>query len=147
MAPIITAPSLTSLAGRLLLAALLLACQSEVSPALPAETTWGANQAGCLVDGTVLIPRNGWGRSGTSLAFRLGTTADRSNFSLSIKDEKNSGSPLLLLEADSMVLEEGATYPFSLSPHKGVAKGWYYSSDGQYSSQAPASGTLTINPS
>ncbi|TGE03837.1 hypothetical protein [Hymenobacter fodinae] len=97
-----------------------------------------------MVDGAVLIPRNGRGRSGTSLAFRLGTTATHSNFSLGITDEKRSDSPLLFLEADSMVLEAGTTYPFSLSPHKGGVKGWYYSPAGPYSSQAPASGTLTL---
>ncbi|TGD77601.1 hypothetical protein [Hymenobacter wooponensis] len=133
------------LAGQLLFGTLLVACQPEkVSPALPPETTVGANQAGCLVDGNVLIPRNAWGRSGTSLAYRLGTTAASSNFSLGITDEKSQDSALLLIEADSMVLEEGKTYPFSLSAHKGVAQGQYYSPDGQYRTQSPASGTLTI---
>lgn len=125
---------------------LLTQCKKNASaPALPPETTSGANKAGCLVDGQVLVPRDAGGRSGTNLAFRLSTTASEATFSLSILDQGDSSGPFVEIKADSLVLEEGKSYSFSASPHRGVVQGnCFTNGGGVYSTTAAGAGTLTI---
>lgn len=137
----------TAAASSLLLSILLLAqCQKrDVAPALPPETSSGANKAGCLVNEQVLVPRDIWGHSGTNLAFRLGATAATSAFSLGISDEQNNQSPLVSITADSLLLEEGRSYPFSgAKAGKGIVLGECLGTGGSYTTTAPGSGTLTI---
>ena len=120
-------------------------CQkSAVVPALPPETTTGANKAGCVVEGQVLIPRDQGGKSGTNLAFRLGTTAADAHFSLGISDLQDSSQPFILLTADSLVLAEGTSYPFAFSAHQGVVQARCLTATGSYTTTGPTSGTLTM---
>jgi hypothetical protein len=132
-------------AGHVLVGALLTAChKNDSSPSLPAETTSGANKSGCLVEGRVLLPRDAGGRSGTNLGFRLGTTAGTSNFTLGISDLQDPNAPFTVeITADSLLLEEGKTYPFSISSHQGVVQG-HCVGGSRYDTQGPSSGTLTI---
>lgn len=118
--------------------------ENEVAPSLPPESTTGANTSGCLVDGQVLVPRDIWTHSGTSLSLGLGTTAATADFALGIVDFKNDSSPLILLTADSLVLEEGHAYPITFSPHRGVVQAMCTAGEGQYYTTRPSSGTLTI---
>lgn len=131
-----------------LLLCLLLTSQcrkNDVAPSLPPETTVGANRAGCLVNEHILVPRDTWGRSGTSLAFRLGTTAATATFSLGISDEQNAQTPLVLLRADSLVLEQGKSYPISWTKKgQGGAQAECIAPGGRYLTTSPGSGTLTI---
>lgn len=124
---------------------LLQQCHTETVSALPPASTSGANKAGCLVDGQVLVPRDARGRAGTSLGFRLGTRASEASFSLGLRDEADESKPFVELSADSLVLVAGQSYPFSASAQRGVVKGSCFTSGGDvYTSTAPASGTLTI---
>jgi hypothetical protein len=118
--------------------------QSNVTPALPPESTTGANKSGCVVEGQVLVPRDKAGKSGTNLAFRLGSTASSSNFSLGIRDLQDDSKPFIMLTADSLVLAEGQSYPFTFSAHKGVVQAVCLTATGGYTTTMPTSGTLTI---
>lgn len=138
-------PRLPLLMGLLLSVGWLTQCQSEALEALPPESTSGANTAGCLVDGQVLVPREKWGRAGLSLGFRLSTVAKDASFSLDLSDEQDVSKPFLQLRADSLVLVAGQSYPFSASAHRGVVQGSCLLSDGgSYRTTVPTSGTLTI---
>lgn len=142
---LLRAPCCLTLVAGLFLSLLLLQCHTEPVRALPPQSTSGANKAGCLVDGQVLVPRDARGRAGTSLGFRLSTTASQASFALGLSDEADESMPFVELSADSLVLVEGQSYPFSASAHGGVVKGSCFTrSGGVYTSTVPASGTLTI---
>ncbi|MDO7888135.1 hypothetical protein [Hymenobacter cheonanensis] len=75
----------------------------------------------------------------------MGTTAATSNFSLGISDEQNTQAPLVIIRADSLLLEEGKSYPISWTKTgQGVAQGECVTAAGSYVTTAPGSGTLTI---
>lgn len=118
--------------------------QSEIVPLLPPESTMGANKSGCVVEGQLLVPWDKGGKSGTNLAVRLGTTASTSNFSLGISDLQDNSKPFIMLTADSLVLTEGKSYPFTFSAHKGVVQAVCLTATGGYTTTMPTSGTPTI---
>ena len=144
--PISPAPRLLICSALWLNCLFLTQCKKNaVAPALPPESTSGANKSGCLVDGQVLVPRDARGRSGTNLALRLSKTAEDAIFSLSLADQEASSGPYVEIQADSLVLEEGKSYSFSASPHRGVVQGNCFTTDGGvYTTTTAASGTLTI---
>jgi hypothetical protein len=131
---------------RLWLSLLLLGqCQTKDVAALPPASSSGANTVGCLVDGQVLVPRDGHGKSGLTLGFRLSTTAAEATLSVSLHDVTDTSKPLVEISADSIVLAEGQPYPFSVSAHRGVVTGTCFTNaGGTYLTSGPASGTLTI---
>lgn len=127
------------------LSLLLVHCQPKQVEALPPASTSGAHTIGCLVDGQVLVARDGHGKPGLHLGFRLGTTPTDATFSVSLSDETDSSRPFVEVRADSIVLTEGQSYPFGAAGHGGVVTGsCFTSAGGVYLTNAPASGTLTI---
>lgn len=120
-------------------------CQPKPLGALPPVSTSGANTIGCLVEGQVLVARDGRGKPGLNLGLHLGATPLDATFSVSLSDQTDSSAPFVEVRADSIVLVQGQSYPFGASAHRGVVTGrCFLPAGGVYLTTTPASGTLTI---
>jgi hypothetical protein len=86
--------------------------KDDEAPQLPPETTTGANQAGCRINGQVLIPRSKGRTEGLTFAFINRGNGRTPSFFLAFVDAQASPFRSVVLEMDSLVLREGQTYPF-----------------------------------
>lgn len=94
-------------------------CENPVD-CLPPATQIGANTAGCLVDGEVLLPRGRSLNSGSILKAQYNFNEGTYNFSIGINDRKKNN--LIFIRINNTKLEENGIYPLILkSETKGSA--------------------------
>ena len=125
-----------------LLLPLLTQCgKKDPAPQLPPETTIGANTAGCRVEGKILVPRNKWPTGGLTLAYGF-ARAGRAALSFGIVDAQDPEYPLVRIEMDKAILQEGRTYRFGTQ--KGDPRAIYFGTAGDYRKQDADPGELTI---
>jgi hypothetical protein len=77
---------------------------------LPAATQTGANTAGCLVNGKVLLPRGQKIQNGPVLAAQYQFLNGGYHFGIYFDDNSNTESKTPSLSSDNIDLKEGATY-------------------------------------
>lgn len=77
---------------------------------LPAVTQTGANTAGCLVNGKVLLPRGQKIQNGTVLAAKYQFLNGGYHFGLNIDDNSDSALPGIGIGSDNVNFEIGKTY-------------------------------------
>lgn len=86
---------------------------SDLSPIeqLPPQTTVGANTAGCLVSGEVLIPK-GNNNSSSTLRCQYAKRQGVYTFGLSFHDKEQEFVKSILLRTENIKLEQGKSYKF-----------------------------------
>lgn len=91
---------------------------SDLSPIeqLPPQTTVGANTAGCLVNGEVLIPKGNANQ--TILRCQYALRNGEYFFILGIANNESEFSKSIVLRAEKFKLEEGKSYKFLEKPEE-----------------------------
>ena len=141
----------TTLSGRLVLPLLLSftlltingCLKKDANPALPPETMTGAMTFGCKVDGRVFHPRNGKGRDGLYVQYvNLGASKGGGYYlNIPARDWKQEPSEGVQLTTDSLLVEEGKTYPFMTGKGQAYAR---YSRGNYFEKLNQDAGELTI---
>ncbi|SKC11913.1 hypothetical protein SAMN05660477_03141 [Soonwooa buanensis] len=80
---------------------------------LPPITQTGANTAGCLVNGKILLPRGQKIQNGPVLASFYQYLNGGYHFGLAIDDNKDSNLPSIILGSDMVNFDEGKSYLLS----------------------------------
>src|SRR5579872_7567042 len=97
---------------------LALSCKKEVNQLklLPAATQTGANRLGCLVNGNAFVPENISILTGPDLRADYYNVGHGYQFTLTAGTKPGDGSEnFIVIEADSVQLSEGSTYPLTQS--------------------------------
>ncbi len=117
--------------------------KKDPGPQLPAETTTGAMTFGCKIDGRVFVPRDEFSKTGLFAQYvNLGTGRGGGYFlDIPAIDWKSSNSELVSITTDSLLVEEGKTYPFQ--ERKGSARA-FTASNATYTKRDQDPGELTI---
>lgn len=98
---------------------------------------------GCKIDGRVFVPRDGRGQPGLYVRYvNLGSGRGGGYFlNIPATDWRPNPTEGVNIETDSLLLEEGKTYPFKTT--KGSAQA-FYSSGAEYRKRDQDAGELTI---
>lgn len=117
--------------------------KNDSSPQLPPETTSGAMTFGCLIDGRLFVPRDGRGQPGLSVQYVNLGSGKGGGYYLNIPATNWQPNPTegVNIETDSLLVEEGKTYPFKVGKGNPQA---FYSSGAQYTKRDQDAGELTI---
>ena len=117
--------------------------KKDPSPQLPPETTTGAITFGCKIDERVFVPRNYYARTGLYVQYVNLGSGKGSGYFLNIPatDWASEQVDAIRITTDSLLVQEGKTYPFRTS--KGSAHAEYDSGPG-YKKLDQNDGQLTI---
>ena len=104
---------------------------------LPAITQTGANTAGCLVEGEVLVPGGQGINTGSVLKaqYNYSDDDDDSVFGLAIRNRKSGGSKMMFLQVRNQKMVEGGVYELksfnskSFGSYNDLHMGGYVTSD------------------
>jgi hypothetical protein len=113
------------------------------TPQLPPETTTGAMTFGCKIDGRVFVPRNYYTRTGLYVQYvNLGPGKGGGYFlNIPATDWAAETIEAVRITTDSLLVQEGKTYPFRTS--RGSARAEYHASV-DYEKLDQDDGELTI---
>jgi hypothetical protein len=81
-------------------------------PELPPETTTGAMTFGCKINGKVFVPRDGRGRPGLYVQYVYLGSGPGGGWFLNIPAYNYATDMGVIIQTDSLLLEEGLTYEF-----------------------------------
>lgn len=100
--------------------------KKDPAPQLPPETTTGAMTFGCKIDGRVSVPRTAYPNPGLDVRYDYLGTGKGGGFFLSIPATDWAATPIqaVRITTDSLLVQEGKTYPFRTS--KGSAHAEYH---------------------
>lgn len=117
--------------------------KKDPAPQLPPETTTGAMTFGCKIDGRVFVPRNYYTRTGLYVQYVNLGSGKGGGYFLNIPAVDWAAKPIegVSITTDSLLVQEGKTYPFRTS--KGSARA-FYSSEVEYTKLDQDDGQLTI---
>jgi len=120
----------------------LTACsKTDPAPALPPETTTGANTAGCKADDEILIPRSKWPTQGLQFGYTFLNAKQVSNLYFSFVDAQDREYPAVVINIQNISLEQGHTY--RLGTHQGESQATFFLGS-DYQTQDTNPGELTI---
>lgn len=131
------------LSGSLVVLLLTQCTKKDPTPQLPAETTSGAMTFGCKIDGRVFVPRNYYTHDGLYVQYvNLGPGKGGGYFlNIPATDWAAKPTQAVRISTDSLLVQEGKTYPFRTS--KGSAQAEYHATT-DYPKLNPDDGELTI---
>ena len=117
--------------------------KKDPAPQLPPETTTGAMTFGCKIDGRVFVPRNYYTNTGLYVQYVDLGRGKGSGYFLNIPATDWAAKPIeaVRISTDSLLVQEGKTYPFRTS--KGSAQAEYHATV-DYTKLNPDDGELTI---
>ena len=117
--------------------------KDDASPQLPPDTISGAMTFGCQIDGRVFVPRNGRGQPGLEVQYVDLGPGKGGGYYLNISATDWRPNPVegVSITADSLLVEEGRTYPFTTA--KGGPRA-FYEVGPQYQKLDQDTGELTI---
>jgi hypothetical protein len=117
--------------------------KKDSSPQLPLETTTGAMTFGCKIDGRVFVPRNYYTRTGLYVQYVYLGPGKGGGYFLNIPATDWAAETIeaVRITTDSLLVQEGKTYPFRTS--KGSAHAEYHASV-DYEKLDQDDGQLTI---
>ena len=119
-------------------------------PQLPPETTTGAMTFGCKINGKVFVPKDGRGKPGLYVKYvYLGPGVGEGWFlNIPATDWTTNPSDAVVIQTDSLLVEEARVYEFMLTPSYQRIKGTFYTvcdiADKTFAKTTNDNGTITI---